>query len=139
MMRRTKKTIEKLARKYRARTGADDKVANIVAGALYGSQDAEYVTDKHGRQVRVFTKDAPLTRDVARLAYVGNIRVIDAEHGLYHLGESGWKLAQQQGYVVQSKSYPRLYWITTKAERRYGLRPPIVGGVRCKFHPEPKR
>lgn len=94
----------------------------------------QFRTDSEGRQVRVFTKDAPLSRDTVRSFYL-NMRGFDIEEGLMELGYNGMRFQIEQGYIVEDAFVKGQYWITTKAAANYDLPRPrlAASGAICKF------
>lgn len=91
--------------------------------------EPEFRYDGKGRKVRVFSKDAPLTRDCVRSFYYG-VRVVDEEECLETLGYNGFRTQVNSGNLVKRGSF---YWVTKRAGKHYNLPKPTAGGVVCEF------
>lgn len=116
-------------------TSAATKTFNASFMKAFGALTAEptFTTDSKGRKVRVFTKDAPLSREIVRHFYLYN-RCVEIEDILENIGENGLAHALKSGYLKPCALSKGRFWITKACAKNYDLpNYRLLGGARAVF------
>lgn len=118
----------------KARRARDEQRYAVVASAAFGPcEDVTYYTDEKGRKVRD-TRTVKVTNDEIRFALTGN-RVVDEIEMLEAVGKEVLVYMIQKDYLRRAacKVGSGFLWITQAAADNYGLRNPVVCGMKMEF------
>lgn len=120
---------------------SSNRIEAAVASVFNAQQEyanPTYTTDSKGRQVRVFSANAPLTAEIVRHFYLGN-RIVDDIEALETIGYNGLQYQLKAGHLVEDHKVKGRYWITQKAAQVYSLpKPACIEGTKHNFYPTPK-
>lgn len=103
--------------------------------ALYFAKKAEptYETDAKGRKVRVFPKEAPITKEECRDFLIEAKRAVEEEEALEAVGTPVLKYWITAGYLVADGVSKGRFLISRKAAEAYKLPRPRLHGVLADF------
>jgi hypothetical protein len=129
----TKVTLAKIksAQKRHARQLAKIEAGLIEAGTVYVKNAIQYKVRKDGVHERMPTRDHPVTREEV-VFMLTNVRALEQEDVLHFIGKGAMDFMLQHDLL--RKLEDGLLWITTNAQRKYGLQNPMLpSGVRARY------